>query len=47
MAFCHHDPLFPGFPGVDIGPAAAALQVPGAPSGYFALEYATPVPILG
>ena len=29
VAFCHHDPLFPGFPGVDIGPAAAALQVPG------------------
>ena len=37
----------PGCPGVDIAPAAAALQVPGAPSGYFALEYATPVPILG
>ncbi len=47
VAFCHHDPLFPGLPGVDIEPAAAALQVPGAPSGYFALEYATPVPILG
>lgn len=25
----------------------AALQVPGAPSGYFALEYATPLPTLG
>jgi L-ascorbate metabolism protein UlaG (beta-lactamase superfamily) len=45
VAFCHHDPLFPGFPGVDIGPAAAALDVPGAPAGYFALEYATPVPL--
>jgi L-ascorbate metabolism protein UlaG (beta-lactamase superfamily) len=47
VAFCHHDPLFPGLPGVDIGPAAAALQVPGAPSGYFELAYAEPVPILG
>ncbi len=47
VAFCHHDPLFPGLPGVDIGPAAAALLVPGAPSGYFELEYATPVPLLG
>jgi L-ascorbate metabolism protein UlaG (beta-lactamase superfamily) len=47
VAFCHHDPLFPGFPGTDIGAAAAALQVPGAPSGYFELEYATPVPLLG
>jgi len=47
VAFCHHDPLFPGFPGVDIGPAADALQVPGAPTGYVELEYATPLPILG
>lgn len=47
VAFCHHDPLFPGLPGVDIGPAAAALRAPGAPSGYFELEYATPVPLLG
>ena len=37
----------PGCPGVDIGPAAAALQAPGAPAGYFELEYATPLPILG
>ena len=47
VAFCHHDPLFPGLPGVDIGPAAAALRAPGVPSGYFELEYATPVPLLG
>jgi L-ascorbate metabolism protein UlaG (beta-lactamase superfamily) len=46
VAFCHHDPLFPGLPGVDVAAAAAALQVPGAPAGYFELEYATPVPIL-
>ena len=38
VAFCHHDPLFPGLPGVDVGPAAATLRVPGAPSGYFELE---------
>ena len=43
VAFCHHDPLFPGLPGVDIQPAAAALRVPGAPAGYFEMEYATPV----
>ncbi len=47
VAFCHHDPLFPGLPGVDIGPAADALRAPGAPSGYFELEYATPFPLLG
>jgi L-ascorbate metabolism protein UlaG (beta-lactamase superfamily) len=42
VAFCHHDPLFPGVPGIDIGPAAAALRraTPGA--AYFQLEYATP-----
>ena len=47
VAFCHHDPLFPGLPGVDIEPAAAALRVPGAPAGYFEMEYATPVPLFG
>jgi L-ascorbate metabolism protein UlaG (beta-lactamase superfamily) len=47
IAFCHHDPLFPGLPGVDIAPAAAALQVPGAPAAYFEMEYATPVPLFG
>ncbi len=45
VAFCHHDPLFPGFPGVDIAPAAAALDVPGAPAGYFELELGTPMPL--
>jgi L-ascorbate metabolism protein UlaG (beta-lactamase superfamily) len=47
VAFCHHDPLFPGLPGVDIAPAAAALRVPGASAGYFEMEYATPVPLFG
>jgi L-ascorbate metabolism protein UlaG (beta-lactamase superfamily) len=42
VAFCHHDPLFPGLPGVDIAPAAAALGVPGAPATYFEMEYAAP-----
>jgi L-ascorbate metabolism protein UlaG (beta-lactamase superfamily) len=45
VAFCHHDPLVPGLPWVDIGAAADALTVPGAPSGYFTLEYATPRPL--
>jgi L-ascorbate metabolism protein UlaG (beta-lactamase superfamily) len=47
VAFCHHDPLFPGLPGVDVGPAAAALRVPGAPAGYFEMEYATPIRLFG
>jgi L-ascorbate metabolism protein UlaG (beta-lactamase superfamily) len=42
VAFCHHDPLFPGLPGVDIAPAGAALGVPGAQATYFEMEYATP-----
>ncbi len=45
VAFCHHDPLFPGLPWVDVGAAAEALTVPGAPAGYFTLEYATPSPL--
>ncbi len=47
VAFCHHDPLFPGLPWIDIGAAAQALAVPGAPAGYFTLEYATPRPLFG
>ena len=42
VAFCHHDPLFPGLSGVDIGPAADALRAPGA-AGYFELAYASPL----
>ncbi len=41
VAFCHHDPLFPGVPGVDIGPAAAAVRGPTSDADYFELEYAT------
>ena len=47
VALCHHDPLFPGFPGVDIGAAVQALTVPGAPADYVAFEYATPRPLFG
>ena len=46
VALCHHDPLFPGVPGVDIR-AAAALMRREAPSiDYFELDYATPIPLL-
>jgi L-ascorbate metabolism protein UlaG (beta-lactamase superfamily) len=45
VAFCHHYPLFPGLPGVDIGPAAAALGGPGAGKSYFELEYGTALPL--
>jgi hypothetical protein len=47
VAFCHHDPLFPGLPGVDIGPAAAALRATGTAAAYFEMEYAAPVPLFG
>ena len=43
IAFCHHDPLFPGLPGIDIDPAAAALRAAGSPAAYVSLEYAAPV----
>jgi L-ascorbate metabolism protein UlaG (beta-lactamase superfamily) len=45
IAFCHHDPLFPGVPGVDIGPAAAAVRGTASGADYFALEYATARPL--
>jgi L-ascorbate metabolism protein UlaG (beta-lactamase superfamily) len=47
VAFCHHDPLFPGLPWIDVGAAAKALTVPGASAGYFTLEYATPRALFG
>jgi L-ascorbate metabolism protein UlaG (beta-lactamase superfamily) len=46
VAFCHHDPLFPGLPGVDIEPAAAALRTEVA-GGYFEMAYATPIRLFG
>jgi L-ascorbate metabolism protein UlaG (beta-lactamase superfamily) len=47
VAFCHHDPLFPGLPWVDTGAAAEALAGSGAPTGYFSFEYATPRLLFG
>jgi L-ascorbate metabolism protein UlaG (beta-lactamase superfamily) len=46
VALCHHDPLFPGFPGVDISAAAAALKKEAPAVGYLELGYAAPVPLL-
>lgn len=45
VALCHHDPLFPGFPGVDIEAAAAALRQEVPAIGRLDLTYATPVPL--
>jgi L-ascorbate metabolism protein UlaG (beta-lactamase superfamily) len=47
VAVCHHDPLFPGLPGMDVGPVAAALRAPDVPVAYFDMEYATPVRLFG
>ncbi len=46
VALCHHDPLVPGLPGVDITAAAATLRDHSPPVDYFELAYATPVPLL-
>ena len=47
VAFCHHDPLFPGLPGVGVGAAASALRREGTPARYFEMEYATSRPLFG
>jgi L-ascorbate metabolism protein UlaG (beta-lactamase superfamily) len=47
VALCHHDPLFPGMPGVDIAAAAAALQDQAPRVNYFELSYANPIPLFG
>jgi L-ascorbate metabolism protein UlaG (beta-lactamase superfamily) len=46
VALCHHDPLFPGLPGVDIGAAAAILREEARSVDYFELRYADPIPLL-
>jgi L-ascorbate metabolism protein UlaG (beta-lactamase superfamily) len=46
VALCHHDPLFPGFPGVDISAAVAALQAETPSIGYLELDYAASVTLL-
>jgi L-ascorbate metabolism protein UlaG (beta-lactamase superfamily) len=43
VALCHHDPLFPGFSGVDIEATAAAIVRETPAIGYLELDYATPV----
>jgi L-ascorbate metabolism protein UlaG (beta-lactamase superfamily) len=45
VAFCHHDPLFPGLPGVDIGPAAATLLEAGSAKAYVELGYGDVLPL--
>jgi L-ascorbate metabolism protein UlaG (beta-lactamase superfamily) len=47
VVLCHHDPLFPGFPGVEIEATASALRKQAPSIGYRELEYATPVPLFG
>jgi L-ascorbate metabolism protein UlaG (beta-lactamase superfamily) len=46
VAFCHHDPLFPGAPGIDISAAAAAVRADAPSARYLELDYATPVQLL-
>lgn len=43
VALCHHDPLFPGLPGVDITATAAALRRETPSIDHLELAYATPV----
>lgn len=47
VVLCHHDPLFPGWPGVDIGAAAAALRDEAPAIDHLELSYADPVPLFG
>lgn len=43
VAFCHHDPLFPGLPGVDIRAAADLVRDEVPSVDYLELSYASPV----
>lgn len=45
VALCHHDPLFPGVPGVDIRAAAEMVHVEAPSVEYLELDYATPIPL--
>jgi L-ascorbate metabolism protein UlaG (beta-lactamase superfamily) len=47
VAFCHHDPLFPGLPGVDIGAAAEMVRDKVPSVDYLELSYASPVSLFG
>jgi L-ascorbate metabolism protein UlaG (beta-lactamase superfamily) len=46
VAFCHHDPLFPGQRWIDVTAAAAGVADDGT-ADYFEMEYATPRPLFG
>jgi L-ascorbate metabolism protein UlaG (beta-lactamase superfamily) len=46
VAFCHHDPLFPGQRWTDTSAAADALRNSGG-SDYFEMQYGTPVRLFG
>jgi len=45
VAFCHHDPLIPGLPGVDVEPVAMALRDRASGVDYLEMQYNTPVPL--
>jgi len=47
VALCHHDPLFPGIPGVDIRAAANMVRDEAPLVEYLELNYTTPIPLLG
>jgi L-ascorbate metabolism protein UlaG (beta-lactamase superfamily) len=47
VAFCHHDPLFPGLPGVDVRAAADMLRDEVPSVDYLELGYGTPVTLFG
>ncbi len=47
VALCHHDPLVPGLPGVDIGGAVDLLHREASHCGHLGLEYSTPVELFG
>jgi L-ascorbate metabolism protein UlaG (beta-lactamase superfamily) len=45
VAFCHHDPLYPGQSWVDVGPAVDALEGAGTATSYFDMEFGAAVPL--
>lgn len=47
VAFCHHDPLVPGYGRIDVGAAARALRDHAGHARYLSLEYSSPVPLFG
>jgi L-ascorbate metabolism protein UlaG (beta-lactamase superfamily) len=45
VAFCHHDPLYPGQSWVDVRPAVDAVRASGSPTSYFEMEVAAALPL--